>query len=113
MTSVEIRKKFLACRQYKMRGVNQIEWSLDHIARRDSTQQNCFVELSRVGRCDHSHNSFWSNFRPVGASLGVLNISELVEDSRRKSGDMINLTTGSRKSWPTFSVRQPLYASST
>jgi len=29
------------------------KWSLNHIARRDSTKQNCFVELSRVGRCDH------------------------------------------------------------
>jgi len=26
--------------------------NLDHIARRDSTQQNCFAELNRVGRCD-------------------------------------------------------------
>jgi len=26
--------------------------SLDRIARPDSTQQNSFVELSRVGRCD-------------------------------------------------------------
>jgi len=27
--------------------------SLDHIARLDSTPQNCFVELSRVGQSDH------------------------------------------------------------
>jgi len=26
MTSVEIRKKFLACHQYKLRGVDQVEW---------------------------------------------------------------------------------------
>jgi len=25
MTSVEIKKKFLACRQYKLRGVDQVE----------------------------------------------------------------------------------------
>jgi len=25
MTSVEIRKKFLACRQYKLRGVDQVD----------------------------------------------------------------------------------------
>jgi len=74
--------------------------SLDHIARRDSTQQNCFVELNRVGRCDHLKDStrqnwfvelswvasgdvitlktlpdsLWSNFRPVCANRRVLNI---------------------------------------
>jgi len=26
MTSDELRKKFLACRQYKLRGVDQVEW---------------------------------------------------------------------------------------
>jgi len=39
-------------------GGNTARWCCrcrrDHIARRDSTQQNCFVELNRVGRCDHS-----------------------------------------------------------
>jgi hypothetical protein len=29
---------------------------LDHIVRRDSTQLFCWVEMSRVGRCDHSKN---------------------------------------------------------
>jgi len=85
----------------------------------DATQQNCFVELNRVGRCDPfkdstrqncfvelswaasgdaitlktQPDSFWSNFRSVGASGGVLNISELVEASRRQSGDVITFTT--------------------
>jgi len=33
-------------------GIETVGLSLDHIARRDSTQQNCFVKLSCVGRCD-------------------------------------------------------------
>jgi len=90
--------------------------SIELIARRDSTQQNCFVEWNRVGRCDHFEDStrqtvrlswvssgdvitlktqpdnFWLNFRPVGASRRVLNISELVEASRSQSGDVITFT---------------------
>jgi len=42
--------------------------SLDHIARRDSTQHNCFVELSRVGRCDHFKDSTQQNWTQSGSS---------------------------------------------
>jgi len=56
--------------------------SLDHIARRDSTQQNCFVELNRVGRCDH----FIDSTRPNS-------FAEL----SRVAGDVITL-----KTQPTF-----------
>jgi len=41
--------------------VSSIMLSLDHIARRDSTQHNCFVELNRVGRCDHFKDSTRQN----------------------------------------------------
>jgi len=41
--------------------VSEAILSLDHIARRDSTQQNCFVELNRVRRCDHFKDSTRQN----------------------------------------------------
>jgi len=94
--------------------------SLDHIARRDltklfcccwvesgramctiKTQRNKTVLLSWVSwvasgdviTLKTQPDSFWSNFRPVGVSRRVLNISELVETSRRQSGDVITFTT--------------------
>jgi len=97
----------------------QFALSRDHIGRRDSPEQNCFVKLNRVGQWDPLEDSTrqncfvvlswvasgdvitlktqpdscWSNFRPVGASHRFLNISELVEASRRQSGDVITFTT--------------------
>ena len=39
----------------------ELSFKSDHIARRDSTRQDCFVELNRVGRCDHFKDSTQQN----------------------------------------------------
>jgi len=70
MTSVEIRKKFLACRQYKLRGViiiiiiiiitSQLVWDLDDGAKQKCPVSQCLCTIlnqCRTSPFDCSYNT--------------------------------------------------------
>jgi len=60
-----------------------VDLSLGHITLRDSTQQNCFVQLSRVGRCDHFKDSTQQNWTQSESSEHVCTVGSFVELSRK------------------------------